>query len=295
MEYLPTKTILKELRYDTSGWFGIDYNMNLYKGCNHGCIYCDSRSERYHVEDFDKVRIKDDCISILERELKRIKTKGVVGIGAMSDCYNPFEREFEITRKSLLILERNGFGVALATKSDLVCRDVDILGRMSKRSNCIVKITITSSDDALSKVIEPNAPESSRRFEALKTLTENDVFAGIILMPVLPHITDSEDNIRDIVRKAHESRARFIIAVFGVTLRDIQRDYFYDRLEESFPGLKERYEKSYGDRYSCSTGNHRKLEKILSEECERYGILHRMEDVIEAYKVFKPPTQTTLF
>ena len=294
MEQIPAKTILTTLKYDTSGWFGVDHNMNLYKGCCHGCIYCDSRSRKYHVEDFDEVRVKENCLSILEDEIKRKRIKGIVSIGAMSDCYNPFERELEVTRGGLIILDKYRLGIALATKSDLVCRDIDILKMITEKSSCIVKMTITTSDDDLSKIIEPNVCVSSKRFKAVKELTDNGIFAGILLMPVLPFITDSEDNIKNIVRMAHEHGARFIIAMFGVTLRDIQREYYLKKMTEHFPDLIGKY-LEYGDRYHCPVRDQRRLESIFIEECERYGILHKMEDVIKGYKKTDNSVQSVLF
>ena len=295
MEQIPTKTILTAIKYDNSGWFGLDYNMNLYKGCDHNCIYCDSRSRKYHIKNFSEVKIKENCLPLLEEELKKRKNKGVVGIGAMSDCYNSFEEDLNVTRQSLFLLHKYNFGIALATKSDLVCRDIDILRKISERSSCIVKITITAHDDELSKIIEPNAPVSSRRFSALKKLTDNSIFAGILLMPVLPFITDSEENIKNIVRSAHENGAKFIIAMFGLTLRDVQREHYLKELSNDFPELVRSYVELYGDRYNCPARNHQRLERIFAEECDRYGILHDMDDVIRAYKKPDQLVQSSLF
>ena len=172
MEFIIAKEILSKIQYDNSHWFGTDYNMNLYRGCCHGCIYCDSRSNCYNIIDFDRVRIKKDCIPILEKQLKSKRHSGVIQIGAMSDTYNPFEKKYEVTREALKLIDKYGFGVAIATKSDLILRDIDILKNINTHSPVIVKFSITCGDDNLSKVIEPNVCVSSKRFEGIKKLRD---------------------------------------------------------------------------------------------------------------------------
>lgn len=283
MEFIKAKAILARVK-DGSDWYGVDYNMNLYRGCCHGCIYCDSRSNCYHIENFDMPRGKENSLEILETELRRRKDKGVVGIGSMSDTYNPFERQYEITRGALKLLLKYGFGVAIDTKSNLILRDLDLLKEINSHNNVIIKFTVTTPHDELSRIIEPHVSLSSERLAAIRTLTDNGIFAGIMMNPVLPFITDRKEDIRELVRLAHESGARFIHTYMGVTLRENQRDYYYEKLDEHFPGLKEKYINYYGNRYFCSPPGSKALYELFARECDRYGILHEMPDIIKAYK-----------
>ena len=279
MQQASAKTILTKAPFEGGNWFSIDYHMNLYRGCCHGCIYCDSRSDCYNVENFDTVRVKEHALAILEREIRQKKSAGVVGFGAMSDSYNPFEREQQITRSALALLERYGFGVSIETKSDLIVRDIDIFTDLSRRAPAILKMTVTTADDALAARLEPHAPPPSKRFEALTGLSAAGLCTGILLMPVLPFLTDTAENIKAIVRRGHECGVRFIYPQFGVTLRGRQRAYFYDRLEESFPGLKRCYQGVYGESYLCKSPKAKELYALLQNECERYGIAYRMQDI----------------
>ena len=200
--------------------------MNIYKGCCHGCIYCDSRSDCYGIEDFDRVRIKENSINLIEKDLKSKRKKGIVATGAMSDPYNPFEEKFLLTRKALELIDKYNYGAAIATKSDLIIRDIDVLKRIKEHSPVLCKITITTADDELSKKIEPNVCLSSERFKAIKKLSDEGIYTGILLMPILPFINDTEENIISIVRKAKENGAKFVYPAFGVTLRSNQRIHF---------------------------------------------------------------------
>ena len=240
MEFIKTKTIMTQVNYGDQ-WYGVDYNMNLYRGCCHGCIDCDSRSNCYHIDDFDVPKGKENALAILESELARKRNKGVVGIGSMSDTYNPFEKQYELTRGALKLLSKYDFGVAIDTKSDLILRDIDILKEISEKNNVIIKFTITTPHDDLSSVIEPHVCVSSERFAAIKALTDNGIYTGIMMNPVLPFITDKEEDIRELVRMAHNAGAKFIQTYMAVTLRENQRDYYYEQLDKFFPGLKEKY------------------------------------------------------
>ena len=291
MEQIKVKTILTKVKYGAY-WYGIDYNMNLYRGCPHGCIYCDSRSNCYHIENFSIPVGKYNALAILEKELKSKRTKGVIGIGSMSDTYNPYELKYEYTRSALKLISKYNFGVSIDTKSDLVLRDLDILKEINKKNNVIVKITITTASDELSKIIEPNVCVSSIRFKTIKTLSENGIFTGIIMNPVLPFITDNEENIKKIVKLAHLCGAKFIQTYMGMTLRDNQRDYYYAKLDKYFPNLKNKYINCYKDKYNCLVLNYKRLYKIFTDECEKYGILYDMKDIIKAYKKeIKEPKQ----
>lgn len=295
MEFIKAKSILSKVKYGST-WYGIDYNMNLYRGCNHGCIYCDSRSNCYHIDNFDIVKAKENSLVILENELIRKREKSVIGIGAMSDTYNKFEEKYEITRTALKLISKYNFGVSIDTKSDLILRDLDILKEINKKNNVIVKFTITTPNDDLSKIIEPNVCTSSKRFASIKVLSDNGIFVGIMMNPVLPFITDNEEDIKRLVYLAYKSGAKFIHTYMGMTLRENQKDYYFLKLDKYFPNLKEKYIKTYGNRYECTSTKAKLLYKIFKEECNKYGILYNMNDIIKAYKkhVLKD-IQMTLF
>ena len=283
MEFEKAKSILTKVNYGSS-WYGVDYNMNLYRGCSHGCIYCDSRSNCYHIENFDVVRSKENVLDLLEKELMKKRKKGVIGIGAMSDPYNPQENRYEITRGALTLLAKYGYGVSIDTKSDIILRDIDLLKEINAKGPVIIKFTITTPNDELSKKIEPHVCSSSKRLAAIKELSSHGIFVGIMMNPVLPFITDRKEDIRNLVRLAYIHGAKFIHTYMGMTLRENQRDYYYEKLDVSFKPLKERYRKYYKNQYYCMVPNYKNLYQIFQEECDKYGILYRMEDIIEAYK-----------
>ena len=283
MEFVKAKTILAKVK-NGNEWYGVDYNMNLYRGCSHGCIYCDSRSDCYHIENFDIVKGKENMLTILENELCKKRLKGVVGIGAMSDTYNPMEIKYKQTRGALQLISKYNFGVSIDTKSDLILRDMDLLKEINSKNSVIIKFTITTPNDKLSKIIEPNVCASSKRLEAINTLNDNGIFAGIMMNPVLPFITDKEEDIKKLVRIASEYGAKFIHTYMGMTLRENQRAYYFDKLDEHFPGLKDKYIKNYGDKYNCLVPNCKNLYKVFTDECNKYGILYKMNEIIKAYK-----------
>ena len=283
MEFVKAKTMLSKVKYGDT-WYGVDYNMNLYRGCSHGCIYCDSRSNCYHIDNFDIPKGKENALAILESELSKRKEKGVVGIGSMSDTYNPLEKQYEQTRGALKLLLKYNFGVSIDTKSDLILRDLDLLKEINSKNNVIIKFTITTPNDELSIIIEPHVCVSSKRFEAIKVLSDNGIFAGIMMNPVLPFITDNEEDIKKLVKMAYESGAKFIHTYMGMTLRENQRDYYFEKLDKHFKSLREKYIKYYGERYNCAVPNYKSLYKVFTNECDKYGILYNMEDIIKSYK-----------
>ena len=290
METIQAKSLLHKIAHGEM-WFGSDYNMNLYRGCCHRCIYCDSRSSCYQITDFDRVKVKKDALLIFQKELKSKRHKGVIQLGAMSDSYNPFEQEYEITRNALGLIAHYGFGLSLETKSNLIVRDIDYLQRIHQNADMILKLTITAYDDALSQKIEPGVCVSSERFKALKALSAQGFFSGVVLSPILPFLTDTDENIKAIIHAAYENGASFVYTIGGVTLRENQRDYYYEQLDRLFPGLKNKYQISYGNRYLCMSKN-RKLIKVFQAECEKYGLLYRMSDIIRAYKKAQPQQLT---
>ena len=295
MEFIKAKTILTKVKYG-SDWYGIDYNMNLYRGCSHGCIYCDSRSNCYHIDNFDVVRGKENALNILEQELISKRKKGVIGIGAMSDTYNPQELKYEQTRSALKLISKYGYGVSIDTKSNLILRDIDLLKEINEKNHVIIKFTITTPNDDLARIIEPNVCVTSKRLEAIRILSKQGIFTGIMMNPMLPFITDKEEDIRKLVRLAHQNGAKFIHTYMGMTLRENQRDYYYQKLDEIFPNLRKKYENYYKDRYNCIVPNSKRLYQVFIEECQKYGILYKMSDIIKAYqKESKTNEQISLF
>lgn len=294
MEFIDAKTIISGYA-EHNAWFGNNYTMNIYKGCCHGCIYCDSRSECYRIDKFDVVRAKKDAIALINKELKSKKRTGVIGTGAMSDPYNPFEKEYSLTRAALELININGFGVSIATKGILVARDIDVLKKIQSHSPVLVKITVTTCDDELCKKIEPNVGLASKRFSAIKELSDNGIFAGILLMPVLPFLEDNEDNITGIVKLAHENGAKFIYPAFGMTLRQNQRDWYYKKLDENFPGIKQKYIQQFKNDYECRSPKAKALWQLFRGECDKLGILYKMNDIINAYKSGYEDNQISMF
>lgn len=294
MRYIPAKAIISDYTANNI-WFGCNYNMNIYKGCHHGCIYCDSRSECYRVENFDEVRAKENALVLIERDLKSKRRTGVIGTGAMSDPYNRFEENYRLTRGALELVNTYRFGIAIATKSSLVARDTDILEKISSHSPVLVKITVTTCDDSLCKKVEPNAPLSSERFAAIKELSSRGIFTGILLMPVLPFIEDEPENVSGIIERAARSGAKFIYPAFGVTLRQNQRDYFFGKLDEAFPGVKQQYIRQYGNSYRCSSPRADELIDKFAGMCDDCGLLYKMDDIISAYKHGYENSQLSFF
>lgn len=294
METVPAKSLLSP--YRETRWFASNYTVNIYRGCPHACIYCDSRSECYGIDDFSVVRKKENALAVLERELARKKRKGTILTGAMSDPYNVFEREQELTRGFLKLADRYRFGVVVITKSDLVCRDADLFAAIDAHSPAAVNITITAADDAVAKQIEPHAASSSDRFCAIETLSAKGIVCGVILLPVLPFLTDTKENISAIVSRAADAGAAFVYAEkhFAVSLRDRQRTYFYDRLDEQFPGIRERYERAFGDQYWCGSPD-AGLWDFFVRECGAAGILWRHEEIDSLLTRRSMDTQSTLF
>ncbi len=256
-------------------WFGIKYTMNLYRGCQHQCIYCDSRSECYQIENFADILVKVNAIDLLKRELPRKRTRGTVGTGSMNDPYMPIEAERQLTRQALAAIAEHHFPVHVITKSELVLRDLDILREIAS-VYAAVSMTITTVDDVLGKRVEPGATLVSKRFAAIERLASSGILTGITMMPILPFIEDNQANIAAIVRRAHDSGACYILPAFSMTLRDRQRAYYYTKLDALFPGIRKKYEKRFGERYSCHDPNAKELEQCLHEQCDKYGIPTKM-------------------
>lgn len=291
MEFVHAAKLVQTVNNNYS-WFDTSYNMNIYRGCNQGCIYCDSRSSCYQIKSFDTIKAKIDAPLKVEKELSNKRKKGIIGLGSMSDPYNQYECDLEYTRKSLKSMIKYGFGVFVITKCDLVLRDIDLFKKISENSVCNIALTITTADDLLQSRIESNSSSTKERFRAIKELNENDIFAGILMMPLLPFINDSLDNVSQIVELAHENNAKYIFPSFGVTLRDNQRDYFFNKIGDK---LKAQYIATFGDKYMCVSPNHKELRKHFEKLCDKYGILYKMDDIIKESRKYIKNIQLSLF
>jgi DNA repair photolyase len=268
------KTILNHVK-QPEPYFGLKYNMNLYRGCQHQCIYCDSRSECYQIENFADIHVKINAIDLLEDALPRKRIRGTIGFGSMNDSYMPIERKYRLTRQALEVITRHQFPVHIITKSDLVLRDIDLLSEI-KDTFAAVSFTVTTSDDALSKRIEPGAPPSSARFEAMRALADAGIHTGVTMMPILPFIEDTVDNITSLVEMASQAGAGYILPWFGMSLRAGSRDYYYEKLDQLFPGVKPKYVRQFGMSYECSSPHWRKLDDAFQKLVFKYGISTQM-------------------
>ncbi len=272
-------------------WFGLKYNMNLYRGCAHRCIYCDSRSECYQIDSFDdEVLVKVNAPDLLRDELSRKRVKGLIGTGSMNDPYMPLERTRYLTGAALEVIAEFGFPVHVLTKSDLALRDVALFQEIQRRTRAVVSFTITTVDDDLAAKVEPYAPRPSARFGALRKLADAGIETGVMLMPVLPFIEDTEENVTAIVERAVDGGARHVVPAFGLTMRDRQRTYFYAQLDRHFPGLRQRYERTYGNRYGCDSPNARNLYALFEELKARHGF----DDRVRPYRAVEAE-QLSLF
>ncbi len=281
METVLAKQLLTPL-HASDEFFHSDYNLNLYRGCSHGCIYCDSRSVCYQLDRFDQVRVKENALSLLREELRRKRKPGLVSTGAMSDPYNPYEEEHKYTRCAFLLLKQYGFGVGFTTKSSLASRDSDVLYDIQRTAPVRACFSITCSEDDLSLKLEPHASPTTKRFEALEALSRAGVFAGVWLNPVIPFLTDTAENILSIVRRTKECGGQFIVCHFGMTLRTGNREYFYQALDRDFPGIKEKYAGAFGLDYMCPSVIAKELEAAFVKECIRLNLNHRFPDINRA-------------
>jgi len=287
-----TKTILNHVK-QPDDWFGLKYNMNIYRGCQHQCIYCDSRSECYRLGDLAQIRVKVNALELLADALPRKRVLGTIGFGSMNDPYMPIEKEYQMVRGALEIISKEGFPIHILTKSDLVLRDLDLI-REINQVYAAVSFTVTTADDRLAAKLEPGAPRPSARYKAMLALAEAGILTGVTMMPVLPFLEDEPGQIRSIVREAKAHGASYIIPAFGVTLRPGSRDYFFAKLDVLYPGMKEKYIQAFGLSYQCGVPNWRELTEIFKEEMDAAG----MEIKIPTYQSRKRTSrnsQLTLF
>lgn len=249
--------------------------MNMYRGCTHGCIYCDSRSKCYaFTHDFEDIEVKQNAPELLEKALRSKRKKCMIGTGAMCDPYMHCEESVRLTRKCLEIIDEYKFGLAIQTKSDLILRDLDLLKSINKKSKCVVQMTMTTYDESLCKIIEPNVCTTKRRFEVLEILMDNDIPTVVWISPILPFINDTIDNLEGILGYCIAAKVKGIINFgFGITLREGDREYYYMKLDEYFPGLRSKYHKKYGYAYEINSDNNAKLHQHLISTCKKHNIL----------------------
>lgn len=270
---IEAKTILT-YRKNPGQWFGVNYNMNIYRGCQHGCIYCDSRSDCYRVDNFDSdITVKINAIELLEKALAKKYKRATIGTGAMSDPYMPIEMKYELTKSALEVIEKYRFRVSLATKSHLVLRDIMLLEKIAKRYACVA-MTITTVDEQLANIIEPGAPTPKQRMEAIGILREIGVDVGILMQPQLPFIMESTEHVDDLVDMAYKYGAKFIYPAFGMTMRDGQREYYYEKLDEEaqFQHLSALYKKKFKNYYQASCVHYKTMRGHFNRRCREYGI-----------------------
>lgn len=259
------------------------YGLNIYRGCSHGCIYCDSRSRCYQfTHDFEDIEVKQNAPELLEQALRSKKQKGMIGTGSMSDPYMHCEEKLGLTRKCLEIILRHGFGAAVQTKSDRILRDLDLLEAISRNSKCVVQMTLTTWDSQLCGIIEPNVCDTRRRIEVLEEMRKRGIPTVVWLTPVLPFINDTEENILSILEACAQVKVKGIVCFdMGLTLRDGDREYYYAALDRYFPGLKERYIRAYGNAYEVPSPNREPLMKLFRTFCGEHGIMYRPEECFD--------------
>ena len=252
----------------------------LLRGCQHGCIYCDSRSACYGADRFDEdIEVKENAVELLSLELASKRERRMIGTGAMCDPYTPVERDIRLTRRAVACIVERGFPLHVMTKSDLVTRDADLLTRTMGSPNAVT-FTVTTPDDALAAILEPRAPSPSRRFAAMRSLREAGVMTGVAVMPVLPFIEDDEDALKRILQKTEDAGGAYAVIWLGMTLPYRQRVHFYQKLDSHFPGMRERYEKTYGDHYSCRLPEETHLYGVLEAACADLGLAWGMAGAI---------------
>lgn len=278
------------MHYVTSkGILSASNGMNLYRGCTHGCIYCDSRSDCYHMNHaFEDIEVKQNALELLEDALKRKRKRCMIGTGAMSDPYIPLENDLQYVRKSLSLAEKYGFGFTLITKSTQVLRDLDILKKINEKTKCVVQMTLTTYDEQLCRKLEPNVSTTKERYEALKILHQEGIPTVVWLCPILPFINDTEENLRGILNYCVEAKVYGIINFgMGLTLREGNREYFYKQLDRLFSGLKGKYIAYYGNQYILPSPNENRLLKIFNQTCDKYHIVHDNDKVFEYLRTYE--------
>lgn len=270
-------------------------NMNIYRGCTHGCIYCDSRSECYGMTyTFEDIEVKTNAVLLLEQTLAKKRAKCMITTGAMTDPYIPLEADLQHTRKCLEVINAHGFGVCLLTKSDLILRDIDLIKRINEKARCVVQMTLTTYDEQLCKKLEPNVCTTKRRFEVLCEMKRAGIPTIVWMTPLLPFINDTKENVEGILEYCKEAGVRGILTFgIGMTLRYGNREYYYQKLDEHFPGLKREYMKKYGYAYGIKSPNSAQLTRLVKAFCECNHMMTSAKEIFE-YCLSYPNEDTQL-
>ena len=263
--------------------------MNLYRGCSHGCIYCDSRSKCYQMNHaFEDIEVKENALELLEKSLLSKKKPCMIGTGAMTDPYIPLEDNLQMTRGALEMIDKHGFGVAIQTKSARILRDLDVLKRINEKTKAVVQMTLTTQNDDLCRILEPNVSVTSERVAALKQFREAGVPTVVWLCPILPYINDTRENIEGILESCIDAGVKGILCFnMGLTLREGNREYFYARLDRHFPGLKEQYIREFGSRYECNSPRNMELMRLYHKTCEKAGLMHDIPGIFTYLHTFE--------
>ncbi|WP_196606757.1 SPL family radical SAM protein [Pectinatus frisingensis] len=274
--------------------------MNLYRGCSHRCIYCDSRSRCYHIDHaFENIEVKENALDLLNYALAHKRKKCMIGTGSMTDPYIPLEMELKNVRKALHLIYEQGFGFTVITKSNRILRDLDLLQKINNKAKCVVQMTLTTYDEDLCRKIEPNVCTTRERFEVLKKLYDIGIPTIVWLCPILPFINDTKDNISGILDMCIEAKVRGIICFgMGLTLREGNREYFYRQLDLNFPRMKEKYIRIYGNQYEINSPDNSILMKLFHQKCKQHGILHdnrKIFDYLNAFEEKHSAKQLSLF
>ncbi len=263
--------------------------MNLYRGCQHGCIYCDARSLCYQMNHpFEDIEVKENALPLLEQALKAKRKKCMIGTGAMSDPYMPLEEKLQLTRGALELIHRYGFGVAIQTKSCRILRDLELLKAINDQNKAVVQMTLTTYDERLCRMVEPNVSTTCQRAEALRKFRDAGIPTVVWLSPLLPWLNDTPENILGILEYCRGAGVKGIINFgMGLTLRDGDREYYYAALDRHFPGLKQRYIQTYGNAYELPSPNSQALWQLFHEKCEEYGIWHDNDRIFSYMMTFE--------
>lgn len=284
---------------DAKGILSSKNGMNIYHGCTHGCIYCDSRSVVYQMKhDFEDVEVKQNAPELLEKALRSKRNKCMVGTGSMCDPYMHCEERLGLTGKCLEIIEKHGFGVTLITKSDRVLRDLDLLMAINKKAKVVVQMTLTTYDEGLCKILEPKVSTTKERFKALEVLQNHNIPTVVWLCPILPFINDTKENLLGILKMCFDSGVKGILCFgMGLTLREGNREYFYGQLDRHFPGLKQKYHQKYGYAYKITSDNNDALMELFYAQCKSHGLMSDIEEIFAYLQAFpkEADSQLTLF
>ena len=263
--------------------------MNIYRGCQHGCIYCDARSTCYQMDHaFEDIAVKMNAPQLLEQELLHKRKRCMIGTGSMSDPYIPLEKELGLTRKCLELILQYGYGLAIQTKSDLILRDLDLLRQINRNTKCVVQMTMTTYDEELCKILEPGVCTTKRRFEVLDILRQEGIPTICWMTPILPFINDTRENVEGLLDYCIRAKVYGIMKFgIGVTLRDGDRQYFYAQLDRQFPGMKERYQRAYGNQYELPSKEQEELLQLIRYTCAQNGIVNGAENLFSYMHTFE--------